>query len=453
MRLRTVGAAALAALSVLLVACGESASPTLTAGPATATATLPATPTATPTPPPAAEQPAPALSRAPAAPPATPTPTIPEASDLLASANAAMAEVDSVQIVGQTLVKESKESEFELIVAQFQIDGHPAGDNRLRYTLQANNPAINFTLTLNSIDIGEVSYFEDPFTGEWEAEPREPSEGDPLVELMEGRLRLESMAVSFESFDDEPTYMIVGNHPREDAGTGRQVTLWIGTDNSLLRRMDIEETVSTDEYEGLIPSDLQELFENSVIRLSRLNEPVEIVSPILQPPPLPIALSLGPSGLSSYASAEYPFSIQYPADWRAVPPAPSLLPQCVLATACFVGETGGTFAITEEDLGALGLGTMTLTEYVDFLLAVLQEADPSAEVESRQATIMPQGFSVELLAVTLNSGRLKASRLVYLHEGKVGFNATHIAPQTTYDGLVDVINQSLSTFRLDEEQN
>ena len=66
---------------------------------------------------------------------------------------------------------------------------------------------------------------------------------------------------------------------------------------------------------------------------------------------------------------------------------------------------------------------------------------------------MPQGFSVELLAVTLNSGSLKASRLVYLHEGKVGFNATHIAPQTTYDGLVDVINQSLSTFRLDEEQN
>ena len=93
------------------------------------------------------------------------------------------------------------------------------------------------------------------------------------------------------------------------------------------------------------------------------------------PPPSPQPASetvespFGPMAL--YQSKQYPFSIQYPADWaqqRADPALP--------ITALFGHDDGGFFAIVEEDLIALGLGELTLGEYVGAVLDVMESTAP-----------------------------------------------------------------------------
>ena len=79
--------------------------------------------------------------------------------------------------------------------------------------------------------------------------------------------------------------------------------------------------------------------------------------------------------MALYESAQYSFSIQYPSDWVEDPPELGI-------TASFASSEGEGLIISEEDLVAGGLGSVTLEEFVDSWIAVLVST-LGAEIISR----------------------------------------------------------------------
>ena len=140
--------------------------------------------------------------------------------------------------------------------------------------------------------------------------------------------------------------------------------------------------------------------------------------------------------MTVYQSAQNFFSIQYPAGWAKQPNEQGI-------TASFTGDDTG-FLVAEEDLATLGLGRLTLAQYVDAIIASASAS--GAELVSREDHVTPQGLSAEILEFTLLAGVLRGKRIVYLHEETVGFSATYVAPNAGFGGLEDLIEYSFSTF-------
>ena len=247
---------------------------------ATATPTpLPPTPTVTPAPTPTPRPPTPT-------PAPTPTPTVvppPAPAVLLEGVNAAMAALTSLHIDGEVLAKATQEAESALVSMKLDADGKPTRDFRAKLTVDITNQQFSFAFSFEIREIGGLSYTQDPLTGEWEVEQAETATGDPLEALMQGLLALDDIATTIDPLDGAPMYRITGNLPEGEATSGAplrgDVLMWVGVDDLLVRRMSIEGQVPANEYEGLIPADLQQVFESTIFEFSRFNVPVEIVVP------------------------------------------------------------------------------------------------------------------------------------------------------------------------------
>jgi hypothetical protein len=145
--------------------------------------------------------------------------------------------------------------------------------------------------------------------------------------------------------------------------------------------------------------------------------------------------------MASYQSAQYPFTIQYPAQWTEQPKQGT-------ESAGYAGDGAG-LVIIEEDLVAAGVGEMTLEEYVDFYLSGLSQSVEGFKLVSRQRTHNAQGLPVQVIVFTAGpQGILKFSRLIYLHEKKIGFNATYLALKGKHQELEPIIAFSFSTFEV-----
>ena len=164
----------------------------------------------------------------------------------------------------------------------------------------------------------------------------------------------------------------------------------------------------------------------------------------LTPPPTVVESPFGPMAL--YESALYPFTVQYPSQWKAQPIIPEL--SQVGIKAYFVSDEREEFLIGEEDTVALGLGEVTLEEYVDIVLSVIESTSPGFQLVSREQILTSQGLPAEVLEVTIFGGFFKGSRLIYLHEGKIGFSATYVAPKDRYKELKPLIDYSFRTFQV-----
>ena len=151
--------------------------------------------------------------------------------------------------------------------------------------------------------------------------------------------------------------------------------------------------------------------------------------------------ALSPNALALYESDDQPFSIQYPAAWTEAPPDPDV-------TAIFFGGQDALLLITEEDLAALGIGESTLRDYTDVLVSSMT-GDGSVLVSSRKQFETSQGLDAEVLELSVEDG-FRAKRLIYLHEGTVGFSATYFAAEAQFDELRAMIEHSFGTFRVEE---
>ena len=146
-----------------------------------------------------------------------------------------------------------------------------------------------------------------------------------------------------------------------------------------------------------------------------------------------------PIPLGLYESEQYPFSIEYPAEWSRMPKQAGI-------TESFGDIDFGTgIFIAEEDLIAIGYGETTLEEYVELSLFVLN-AQVGFELISEEQTVNANGLTIVILEGRLEQLRMRFSKLIYLHEGKVAFNATYLAFENTHKELEPMIEASFNSF-------
>ena len=156
-----------------------------------------------------------------------------------------------------------------------------------------------------------------------------------------------------------------------------------------------------------------------------------------------MSIIAGPFGpMAVHESTQYPFSIQYPANWT-----PGPVPLDGAEVAYFVGPQGESLEIAEEDTTAMRLGELTLKVYTDIALAAANSASFNYELVSREQTLTPQGLAAEVAEYTTLGGTLKSAKLFYLDENGIGFHATYLAPIDRYDELRELITHSFGMFR------
>lgn len=147
-----------------------------------------------------------------------------------------------------------------------------------------------------------------------------------------------------------------------------------------------------------------------------------------------------------YESAQYPFSIKYPASWVEVPVEEGI-------SASFEDENETVFLqVVEEDLVEYGMGVMTQEEYVNLSISLMKSFSELENIEidliSREETFTEKGFPVELIKFVSNFEGIELAfyRLIYLHEFQVGFNATFGTLNTEY--YDDLVRYLAGTFEV-----
>jgi len=174
-----------------------------------------------------------------------------------------------------------------------------------------------------------------------------------------------------------------------------------------------------------------------------------VFSVVAAPPgSVPIPIPAGPKQIDSpfgpmtlYESAQFPFSIQYPADWSEQPTPEN-------TTATFAGDNNAQLLITEEDLVAAGLGKLTLIEYVDLVISVVESNPADPQLVSRQRVSTAHGSPAEILLFDTFGGLFKGSRFIFLHDNKIAFNASYVAPKDRYAELQPLFEYSFGTFNV-----
>ena len=308
-------AAAVAMLMLMTAAVGcEADEPT--AAPPTATAAMPSPtsvqdPTSTPEPPPTAtvaptSTPMPAPTATPE-PTATPAPELPAARAILDASAVAMAAVETGSVVldGTATLGGDTAMETRLV-----ISGDFQTPDRSRFTTTISGAG--YSLEYDSIVIGEDGYQENLFTGEWEANQDARSIlgegghfGDLDLDLNDEDVRLITV-MGVEDLDGVQVYYLKGTIPVDAAAdlTGDlginevsqdspiDVEIWVGVDDSLVRRMSIG-FQDKDELSG------QTITALTVMTYSDYGKDVDIQAPEVAQPVFSITL---PGGLDDHGN-------------------------------------------------------------------------------------------------------------------------------------------------------
>ena len=195
----------------------------------------------------------------------------------------------------------------------------------------------------------------------------------------------------------------------------------------------------TGTYSIIIQDAVGNVFGGYVLTVSEAPPGAAAVSPPDVAPVVTVDSPFGP--MAVYESAQYPFSIQYPADWTEQEPPADVTPR-------FYGPLGSTLLIGEAETSELGV--LTLTQFVDLTLDVLQTSLSGYELVSREQIVTAQGIAVEEVEFTAYGGTIKQRLLFYLHEGTIGFIATYTASTARHEELAPMIDYSFGTFEVEE---
>jgi S1-C subfamily serine protease len=158
------------------------------------------------------------------------------------------------------------------------------------------------------------------------------------------------------------------------------------------------------------------------------------------PTPTAIVSDLGPMAL--YASQRYPFAIQYPADWNDLGTQPNM------GVVANYGSGDTVLSLAEEDLEAIGLGGIALSHYTDLVVSTMKAVMPDLSVIARRPFDTAEGVHTIVIEFTGLGGTYRGFRLVYAHEGKIGFSATYVFPSREYQRIKALANYTFSTFQI-----
>ena len=309
-------AAAVAMLALITAAGCGSDEPTAAPPTATATAAMPsptstqepvatpepsATPTAEPT---STPTPAPTPT---AEPTPTPIPELPTVREILGAAAIAMSAVEtgSIALEGSAVLGGDTSLETTLV-----LYGDFQAPDRSRFTTSISTAGVS--LEYDSIVIGQEGYQENLFTGEWETSPDARSIlgesgylGQLDLDFSEEDIALITL-IGVVDLDGVHVYHLKGTLPasaasamtgdptiNEDSqGAPLDTEMWIGVEDSLVRRMSIAFQL-TDDLTG------QTISAQTVMTFSGYGKDVDIQAPEVAQPVFNITL---PGGLDDHGN-------------------------------------------------------------------------------------------------------------------------------------------------------
>ena len=424
-------------LLLLPAACGGSgpaSSPPASATAAPPATSLPAAPTATPLPP--------TMAPAPTAAPlstAVPTPTLLplQASTVLDAIAAAMAAAGSWQVEGQLGVKETPDADGAVLITSISAAHSAKGDSMLVTTSQVTLGLIQGGAAAESRVVGGTRFRRDPNTGEWSELPAAQARPSLTVDAgVVGRIDAGTARVEVTMLDGERVYHVTGTVPGEAAAETAEV--WAATLGFRLRRIALQGTAPVENFGGLLPSLSGDLSQRVEAVYSAFGAPIDVRAP--SPEPAPAESSLGP--MARYRSPLFPFTMAYPAEWRQEP-------RVAITAVSFIGPGNSLLSVGEE---LLPLPTSiddepSLDAYVLLVLRHLEETVDGFELVSVTPRLVgDRGREARVIELTGEDGSLRWARLVYVHDGLVGFSATYGAAAEQFDGLREMIELSFLSF-------
>lgn len=299
------------------------------------------------------------------------------------------------------------------------------------------------TIDIEMIKVDGLTYITDPQTGKWGLGETVHAPYDPAVFSAVAPTEIQNLSYAGqESIAGITVSHLTGTIPAEaigEHGEDLQLDYWIGVEDYLIRRISLAGEIEYMEQgfrSGSVPGSIS---MTMTMTLSDFGKRVEIQAPDIGP-----AYQLAGTPydqMTVYQSGLYPFTIQYPADWAQQPVTPDI-------SAEFSSAQGATIVLAEQDLLALGLEDITLEEYGDLTLTYINSFMFSPKILSRTQFTTLQGVTGEVIAFTLQNDAFEARRFYALHDNRVAFNATFIAPIDIFPELESMINYSFSTFRV-----
>ena len=195
--------------------------------------------------------------------------------ELLESVRAAMAALGSFYFQGELVLKSSREADETLLSMQLEGAGESKGDSQVRITVDTPNVGMEGELIFATRKWQGVSYTLDTGTGVWAIDDTDGSEDAFFEELVPEDM----VAAKFETevLNGLEVYRITGTVP--DDPEIESVLLWVGADDLLVRQIQVQGKASSSDYEGLVPQEGGDLFQNVLFYLSRFNEPVRVTAP------------------------------------------------------------------------------------------------------------------------------------------------------------------------------
>jgi hypothetical protein len=155
---------------------------------------------------------------------------------------------------------------------------------------------------------------------------------------------------------------------------------------------------------------------------------------------IPIDSPLGPMAL--YTSQRYSFAIEYPAGWVDAGAQPEL------GVVANYTADNALFSLTEEDLAAVGLSGTSVSEYAELVISTLRAYTADFSLISQSPVTTPDGLGAMRIEYAFLGGTYRAARLIYMHDGRVGFGATYVAAAQDYQRLKPIFDYSFSTFHV-----
>ena len=413
-----------ACLALVAAACGGgSEEPTVTTGtPAASTTAAPATTPAPP--PPTTSAPAPTTAAPPApttAAPPPPTNPPPDADELLAALNDAMARSGSVLAGGLVLLSES--AGFSNPFAMGTVAGGRSADGEswLLSSLSFDTPGFTGEIAGESRTVDGVSYDQDPQTGMWSVEPDD--EPDPFDAAFDGELELSGLSVEFA----EDGYILRGEFTKTD--TVYTIDVAVDAFDNRLIAMRAVWREPREDVADLIGADGDDVYVSQTIDVERYDAPVAAV---LAPP----------EGLATVILPE-PFgdmTLQVPSDWEGL--SPDEIARAGVTDGLVSPAGDLALLILIENVAPLGV--VTLEAYVELIRdLVLVDFD----ITTSQETTTIQGERAWLLAGTFLEDSTPFRRFLYLSNDGVAFNASFIGDPVTSEENVELIRFLLNTFR------
>ncbi|MFV2000859.1 MAG: hypothetical protein ACC654_10900 [Acidimicrobiia bacterium] len=342
---------------------------------------------------------------------------------LLADVNAAMASQESFLGQGTLTMTDATDEAIEHVRAALR-GGQPSPDNSwIVSIMDVTGGELAGSLQWEIREVDGVQYEQSPIGGGWEID--DDVSKNPVRDTLNGDLALADLTAE----DLEDGYIITGTYPKDE--TIEFVSIEVGVDDLLVRSLTSVARQDRSEFAGLVPEGDADII--SIVQWEFGDYGIEL-APTFEPP---VAT---PTAITRFESGTY--QLQIPTAWIEATPQEIADAELDVDRLWSVGEDLLLLVVTDDLIG-LGIGTMTLEEYIDFILAEILVEE---FIDETIFTVNGQGEDIAIIIGATSPEENPFMRLVSLRDEAIAFNVTVVGLQDAFDENIDATVFMLNSF-------